>query len=213
MKLIDLSIFEFLKAVDAPTPAPGGGSVSALAIAQGISLLRMVAHLSIGKKRFKELSEDIKQVYLASFADLEQLKAKAVWLIDEDTNAFNVIMECLKLPKNTVEEQELRTKALNEATIKATEVPYETMKVALSAIKFAIPMLPYANKTAISDFGVGLLMIKAGFEGALLNVKTNMNGFSDETIKNKYLSTLSDLQADFDNLYNQGFSEVNRILS
>jgi formiminotetrahydrofolate cyclodeaminase len=213
MKLLELTCKEFMQAVDAPTPAPGGGSVSAFSVAQGISLIRMVAHLTIGKKKFKELPEDSKNEYLVSFEKLNREKNIAMELVDLDTEAFNRIMDCLQLPKNTSEEQLIREKQLNKATILATEVPHKVAELALEALKTAFPMLKYANKTAISDFGVGLLLIKAGFEGAVLNVKTNMKSFSDQTTKEEFLGSVAKLKEEADILFEQGIQEVNRFLS
>lgn len=213
MKLVELSCKEFMQVVDAPTPTPGGGSVAALSVAQGISLIRMVAHLTIGKKKFKELPGEIKTEYLKAFEELDQHKNLAIGLVDSDTDAFNFIMDSLQLPKNTPKEQKIREKQLNKATILATKVPHLTAEIALSALRLAIPMLKYANKTAISDFGVGLLLIKAGFEGATFNVKTNMKDFSDQTTKDDFLNSVFRLKEEADKLFNQGIQDVNRLLS
>lgn len=187
MKLVDLSVLELLNQVDAPTPTPGGGSVSALVVAEGISLIRMVAHLSMTKKKFKELSSSEKDEYLKAFEELQIIKDKVIHLIDEDTNAYNEIMECFKMPKTTIEEISARTDAINQATIKATIVPFETLKEAFKALQTAAPMFLYSAKSATSDFGVGILLIKAGLEGAYMNVKTNMNGFPDSLVVEKYV--------------------------
>jgi len=173
----------------------------------------MVAHLTIGKKKFKELPEDSKNEYLVSFEKLNREKNIAMELVDLDTEAFNRIMDCLQLPKNTSEEHLIREKQLNKATILATEVPHKVAELALEALKTAFPMLKYANKTAISDFGVGLLLIKAGFEGAVLNVKTNMKSFSDQTTKEEFLGSVAKLKEEADILFEQGIQEVNRFLS
>lgn len=186
MKLYELSINEFLQRVDSQTPTPGGGSVSALAIAQGISLIRMVGHLSIPKKKFIELSEDIKLDYMSRISSLDEIKLYVLELIEKDTNAFNQIMEAFRLPKITDEEKKFRVEQINRATIHATDVPLETAKYALKSLELAEPTFLYANKTATSDFGVGITMIYAGLKGAILNVKTNMHEYSDHELAKKY---------------------------
>lgn len=186
MKLYELSIYEFLQRVDSQTATPGGGSVSALAIAEGISLIRMVGHLTIPKKKFIELTDDIKLDYMSRISALEEIKILVMELIEKDTQAFNRIMEAYKLPKNTDEEKLIRGEQIKAATINATDVPLETAKLALRAIELAEPTLTYANKSAVSDFGVGINLLFSGLKGAILNVKTNMHQFSDDELASKY---------------------------
>lgn len=194
MKLIDLTVNEFLKEVDSPSPAPGGGSVAALAICQGISLLRMVAHLTITKKKFLALEESVRMDYSHRMEVLETLKKEVLELIDKDTEAFDQIMTAFRLPKGTDEEIRIRQDAIRMATLKATEVPYRTAQIALRALETASPMYAYANKSAISDFGVGSLMIHAGLQGAVMNVKTNMVGYADRETAGNYFRLVSDLE-------------------
>lgn len=186
MKLYELSIYEFLQRVDSPTATPGGGSVSALAIAQGISLIRMVAHLTIPKKKFLELTETIKLDYMSRISALEEIKLIVMELIEKDTLAFNRIMDAYKLPKTTQDEKNIRDEQIRQATIQATEIPLETARYALRAMELAEPTLTYANKSAISDFGVGINLLFSGLKGAILNVKTNMHQFSDAEVADKY---------------------------
>ena len=194
MKLIELTVREFLNEVDSAKPAPGGGSVSALAIAQGIGLLRMVAHLTINKKKFLGLNETIKQDYLRRMNQLENLKEEVLLFIDKDTEAFNQIMLAYKMPKDTPEEEELRNEAIHNGTILATEIPYQVCNLALEAIEVANPMFQYANKNATSDFGVGMMLVNAGLVGAALNVRTNMAGFANQDLADKFLNEVLDFE-------------------
>lgn len=194
MKLYELSINEFLQRVDSPTPTPGGGSVSALAIVEGISLIRMVGHLTISKKKFNELSENIKLDYVSRISALEEIKVEVLELIEKDTNAFNDIMAAYKLPKATDDEKKYRNEQIDLATIHATEIPLQTTKFALKALEFAEPTFMYANKSATSDFGVGINLISAGLNGAVLNVKTNMHEFSDIEISKKYYAEVAEIE-------------------
>jgi len=188
MKLIEMTVNGFLNEVDSPSPAPGGGSVSALAVAEGISLIRMVAQLTIGKKKFQALDEKIKLDYLSRMKMLEELKLQATQLIDADTEAFNTIMKAYQCPKTCDLEMAVRSKAIEQATIKATQVPMDTASIALKAMELALPMFENANRSATSDFGVGIKMLEAGMIGAVLNVRTNMCGFTDSNLSKQYLS-------------------------
>ncbi|MDD4000454.1 MAG: cyclodeaminase/cyclohydrolase family protein [Bacilli bacterium] len=191
MSLTELSVKDFLRQVDSSNPTPGGGSVAAATIAYGIGLLRMVAHLSMNKKRFQNLTEEIKADYLQRFSKLEVLKEETLKLVDLDTLAFNKIMAAFRLPKDTDDEINLRKASIKEATITAIEVPLKTAKLALEAFNQAQTMFEYANKSATSDFGVGALLLDAGLEGALLNVKTNLVDFGDMQYKEACLQECS----------------------
>lgn len=188
MKLIDLKVIDFLNEVDSSKPAPGGGSVSALTIVQGISLLRMVAHLTVSKKKFLGLDEETKSDYQKRMDDLLEIKNKVLVCVDKDTEAFNKIMEAFKLPKNTEEEISLRTKTIDNATIEATKVPFDVASLGYKALETALPMFANANKNATSDFGVGVLLINAGLIGAVLNVRTNMATFENREIASQFLN-------------------------
>ncbi|HOI46804.1 MAG TPA: cyclodeaminase/cyclohydrolase family protein [Bacilli bacterium] len=186
MKLIDLSVKEFIDTVDSNQATPGGGSVSALSIAQGIGLIRMVAHLTIGKKKFLALEDGVKSNYMSQFLKLETLKHQAMQIVDLDTDAFNVIMDAFKLPKSTDEEIAKRNDVIKQATLQASKVPHDAAKIALEALRITKDMVPYANKNAISDLGVGSLLMMAGVEGAILNIKTNMIGFDEKQIVTQF---------------------------
>ena len=194
MKLYDLTITEFLDQVDSATPTPGGGSVSALTIAKGISLVRMVGHLTIPKKKFQELDEAIKLDYMSRISALDEIKVQMIQLIDKDTAAFNKIIAAFRMPKDTSIEKQARNKAINEGTIEATEVPLQGAKLALKALELAEPTLKYANKTALSDFGVGVHLILAGLHGCVLNVKTNMHSYHDKELSNKYYDEVKSIE-------------------
>lgn len=210
MKLYDLTLNQFLDRVDSATPTPGGGSVSALVIAQGISLIRMVAHLTIPKKKFRELCDDIKLDYMSRISALDDLKLEIVELIERDTQAFNKIMDAFKLPKNTEEEKNARVEAINKATIYATDVPLETARLALKALELAEPTFAYANKTATSDFGVGVHLIDAGLKGAILNVKTNMHSYTDSNLADKYYHEANVIEGKANTIVNRLVTLVNQ---
>jgi len=193
MKLTNLKITEFINEVDSKSPAPGGGSVSALASSLGVALSRMVGHLSVGKKKFKALDEEIQVEFRNTIESLEAIKEELVDLIDKDTEAFNLIMAAFKLPKETTEEKAHRSLKIEEGTLEAIKVPYRVAEISLDAVsKFKI-IKQYGNKNTLSDLGVSTLMLSAGIDGALMNVKINLPGITDEETKAFYTKNVNDI--------------------
>jgi formiminotetrahydrofolate cyclodeaminase len=186
MKLVDLSIKDFLDQVDSSKPAPGGGSVASVASSLGIALSRMVGHLTTGKKKYKALDEEIKQKYQGILDHFVVVKETLVHLVDEDTLAFNKLMDAFRLPKETDQDKEIRKKAIEDATYEAIEVPYRVASLSLQALGDLEYLLDYCNKNAVSDIGVAALMLYSGLEGALLNVLINVGSLSNEEIKARY---------------------------
>ena len=174
MKLIDMSVADFTNEVDSNSPAPGGGSVSALASDIGVSLARMMAHLSFEKKKFEQLDEKTKEEFKARFDKLGEIRKELSTLVDKDTESFNEFMKVVKMPKETEEQNQLRAKAIQEATIFSIEVPYKTASLSLEALRLLDFLIKNGNQNAITDIGVGTLMLSAGMEGAILNVKVNL---------------------------------------
>ncbi len=191
--LRELKITEFVNEVDSKSPAPGGGSVSALASSLGVALTRMVGHLSVGKKKFKALDENIQSEFKEIIESFESIKNELVMLIDKDTDAFNLIMAAFKLPKETDEEKSLRSQKIEEGTLEAIKVPFEVARLSLEAMKNLDYILKYGNKNTLSDLGVSCLLLKAGLEGAILNVKINLPGISDQELKDQYTHQAADM--------------------
>lgn len=169
VKLIELELQKFIDEVDSSSPAPGGGSVSALVATLGVALARMVGHLTIGKKAFQALDASTQALYQEKFAELSELKTELIPLIDRDTEAFNRIMAAYKMAKD----DPMRQRAIDEATIGAIEVPFAVAKLAFKALKTVQAILSYGNVNALSDNGVAVLLLYSGIEGAIFNVKIN----------------------------------------
>ncbi len=186
MKLVDLSVKDFVEQVDSSAPAPGGGSVAGVASTLGIALARMVGHLSVGKKKFKALDDDVKQEYYRILDHFIVIKETLLKLVDEDTLAFDQVMDAFRLPKETEEEKEVRKDAIEKATYTAIEVPYRVASLSLQALGDLEYLLRYCNKNTISDIGVSALMLYSGLEGALLNVLINVGSISNEEIQSRY---------------------------
>ena len=193
MKLSEMKVNEFVNEIDSKSPAPGGGSVSALASSMGIALTRMVGHLSNGKKRFRALDESIQSDFNEIINSFLDIKEELVDLIDKDTDAFNLIMSAFKLPKETETEKTLRREAIQSGTIEAIKVPLKVATLSLETLKKLDLILVYGNKNTLSDLGVGTLMLYAGLEGAIMNVKINVSGLSDDSLANDYSQKINEI--------------------
>jgi len=176
MKLIDMQVKEYLEVLKSDAPAPGGGSVSALAGAQGAALFMMVADLTIGKEKYADYQEVCKEAKEKGMAIYEELTAA----VDKDTEAFNLVSAAFKMPKNTDEEKAARKQAIADGTLVATQVPFRTMELGYEGLKLAQTMIGKSNPNAASDLGVAVLNLTACIKGAWLNVKINLPGVKDE---------------------------------
>lgn len=174
--LVQKTLIDFADTTASESPAPGGGSVSAYVGALGAALGTMVANLSAGKKGWEKQTR-----YFSDFADKGQaIKDKLLYLVDEDTRAFNAIITAVRMPKATDEEKQSRKNAMHEATRYAIQIPLEVMKTAFGAFELVDAMVKKGNINSISDAGVGGLCLKTAIYGAYLNVKINCAGFDDE---------------------------------
>lgn len=186
MKLVEMTVADFSSEVDSNSPAPGGGSVAALASNVGVGLARMMAHLSFGKKKYEALDEEIRLEFVERFNKLGDLRQELVDLIDEDTESFKEFMKAIKMPKETEEEIKMRKRAIEDATIFSIDVPFKTARVSLEALELVDYLIQHGNQNTITDIGVGILMIYAGLEGAILNVKVNLKGLENKELYDMY---------------------------
>ncbi|MFN0157459.1 MAG: cyclodeaminase/cyclohydrolase family protein [Bacteroidota bacterium] len=173
--LVNKTVSSFLSELASNSPAPGGGSVAALSGALASALTSMVCHLTIGKKKYADVEDDMKKV----LAQSEILRTTFTALIDKDTDAFNKVMEAYTLPKDNESQKALRAAAVREATKEATLVPLEVMKHCIDGMALAQEVAANGNVNSISDAGVSALMFNAACEGAALNVRINLNGLED----------------------------------
>ena len=181
MKLVEMTVSSYLDLLNSDAPAPGGGSASALCGAQGAALASMVAGLTIGKKKYP----DDQQLCAEVAKKASELKDALLAQVDEDTQAFNLVSAAFKLPKDTDEEKAARSKAIADATLVATEVPFKTMQLCLEALHYTKSLLGHSNTNAASDLGVSALNLITCMKGAWLNVLINLGGVKDEA-KAKY---------------------------
>jgi glutamate formiminotransferase/formiminotetrahydrofolate cyclodeaminase len=160
------------------SPAPGGGSVAALMGALGVSLGGMVANLSAGKRGWED-----KLAYFSDWAvQAQRLKDELLFLVDEDTAAFNKVMAAFGLPKDSAEEKAARSAAIKAANKYAAEIPLRVMETAAKAYQLLAEMAEKGNPASISDVGVGSLAVRACIEGAAMNVRINLSGLKDDAL-------------------------------
>lgn len=182
-KLIDMDLVAFANETASESPAPGGGSISAYIGALGVSLGTMVANLSAGKKGWEHRWEEF-----SHWAEKGQAyKNRLLQLVDEDTAAFNLIVEAFKLPKVTEAEKSTRKAAIQVATRKAIEVPFLAMETAYQSMEVMKAMVETGNPNSITDAGVGALCARSAVIGAHLNVRINAAGFSDKAFLDELL--------------------------
>lgn len=175
-KLVDLTVEGFANETASESPAPGGGSISAAMGAFGAALGTMVANLSAHKAGWDERWEEFSNWADKGKSYMDQL----IKLVDEDTNAFNKIMDAFGLPKSNEEEKAARTKAIQDATLYAIEIPYKVMQLCYESMEVMKAMAEFGNPNSVSDAGVGALAARSGVIGAFLNVKINASGLNDK---------------------------------
>src|SRR5213082_2103270 len=199
--LAKMNLREFCNETLSDSPAPGGGSVAALMGALGASLGGMVANLSAGKRGW-----DDKLEYFSNWAvKAQQLKDELLSLVDEDTAAFNKVMDSFALPKESAEEKTSRSAAIEAATKYAAEVPLKVMETASRSYALLAEMADKGNPASASDVGVGALATRACVEGAALNVRINLGQLKDQQFNSALFDKAQKISADsdaqFENIY------------
>ncbi|WP_289065557.1 glutamate formimidoyltransferase [uncultured Alistipes sp.] len=193
-RLIDMTCKAFAHETASESPAPGGGSISAYMGALGAALGAMVANLSAHKAGWDERWEEF-----SDWADRGQaLLSELLHLVDEDTAAFNRIMDVFAMPKSTDEEKAARSEALQAATLYATQVPLRTMKAAVQVFDLVQAMAAEGNPNSVSDAGVGALAARSAVLGACLNVKINAAGLKDRAAADALVAEAEALAAEAD---------------
>ncbi len=174
--LVNMPLNAFADETASESPAPGGGSVSAYLGALGASLAAMVANLSSHKKGWDDRWEEFSR-----WAEKgQQLKDEMLKLVDEDSRAFNRMMEAMRLPKGNDDEKKIRSKAMDDAAKNAMEIPFKVMQLAYDSMSVCKAMAETGNPNSVSDAGVGALCARAAVSGAYLNVCINASSCSDK---------------------------------
>jgi glutamate formiminotransferase / formiminotetrahydrofolate cyclodeaminase len=202
--LLKMNLREFCNETLSDSPAPGGGSVAALMGALGASLGGMVANLSAGKRAW----DDNIEYFSDRAVKAQQLKDELLSLVDEDTAAFNKVMDAFALPKESAEEKAARSAAIEQATKHAAEIPLKAMETAFKSYQLLSEMADKGNPASISDVGVGALATRACIEGAAMNVRINLAALKDEKFKSAFVEKLRKINADSE----ARFKEINHVV-
>jgi glutamate formiminotransferase/formiminotetrahydrofolate cyclodeaminase len=199
--LVSMKLNGFLSELASNSPAPGGGSVAALSGALGCALGSMVCNLTIGKEKYADVQDEIKNILKKS----EKLRKKLTDLIDKDTEAFNDVMKAFKMSKETDEQKKKRSNAIQEGYKKAANVPLDTARTCESILDLSIVIAKKGNQNSITDAAVSGLMAQAGVESAILNVRINLSSIKDE----KYVEKIS---GEIENLHKSTVKKTDEIM-
>ena len=183
-RLIDMNLSEFTNETSSESPAPGGGSISAYCGAMGAALATMVANLSSHKRGWEDKWEEFSNWAEKGITFQNEL----LRLVDEDTNAFNKIIEAFRLPKDSEEEKALRNVAIQQATKFAITTPYRVMQTAYDSMQVMKAMAVFGNPNSVTDAAVGALCARTAIRGAFLNVKINCKDCQDKDFVNEILN-------------------------
>lgn len=195
-RLIDMDLAKFSEETASESPAPGGGSIAAYVGTLGVALGTMVGNLSAHKRGW----DDKWELYSNWSVKGEAFRKELLYLVDEDTNAFNKIMDAFGLPKNSPEEKSIRSQAIQDATKYAIEIPFKVMQTAYSAMEVMKAMAEIGLQASISDAGVGALCARTAVRGAYLNVKINTGGLKDKAYSGDILARAEQVLDDAEKL-------------
>jgi len=208
-RLMDMTCTAFANETASESPAPGGGSISAYMGALGAALGTMVANLSAHKAGWDDRWEEFSR-----WAEKgQQIKDELLWLVEEDTHAFNKIMEAFSLPKNSDAEKLSRKQAIQDATRYAIEIPFRTLKKSFEIFELCEAMIHEGNPNSVSDAGVGVLCARAAMHGAFLNVKINATSLEDQTVVKSLLDEAEALIRKADQLEKNLLLQVEKVIA
>ena len=176
MNLQDLAVKEFIDKVTGNDPVPGGGSVSALNGSLAASLAAMVANLTVGRKKYAEVNDEMEQIS----ARMTEQSAKLLADVDRDAEAYDRVFAAFKLPKETDEEKAVRKEAIQRETKYAAEVPMEVARTASALLPMIDAAARRGNSNAVTDATVAMMCARTAVIGALLNVRINLTSITDE---------------------------------
>lgn len=182
----DKTVSEFLVELASGSPTPGGGSAAALSGATGAALVSMVCNLTIGREKYREADEEMRQI----LARADSLRAELLSSIDADISAYGGLSAAMKLPRATDEDKRARTEAVQRALVAATKAPLEIARLCREVMSLCKPAAERGNVNAVSDAGVGVVAAEAGLRGAALNVQINLGSLKDADFGGQVRSAL-----------------------
>lgn len=201
---IKSSLEDFVEVLSSKEPVPGGGGAAGLAGALGSALGGMVCNLTIGKEKYKDVEPEIIDI----LEKLKDLQRKLLLLVDEDAEVFKEVAAAYKLPKNTEDEKQKKKEALNKALKNACQVPLKIMEYSLDALKLQKRLAEIGSKLAISDVGVGALLLKAAVHSGKLNVLINLGGIDDKEFVEDMRKYINKVCEEADTLADEAYEEV-----
>ena len=207
--LVSKTVEAFTHEVSRESPAPGGGSIAALAGALGAALGSMVSNLTIGKPGYETVEADLKTLAVRA----QEVKDQLLRAVDEDTNAFNAYMEARRMPQNTPEEKAAREKAIEEGLKTAVRVPLKTAQLSLEAMKICREVVEKGNVNSVTDAGVGAQSAFTGVRGGILNVLINLPPIKDEAFKEEMKATCKQLEEEATHLLEETLQVLHQKLS
>lgn len=187
----DMTVESFVNEVASKSPAPGGGSVSALCGALASALGSMVCNLTVGKKKYADVQEDIQN----SLRKIQPLSGQLLHFIDKDTEAFNEVMDAYSLPKTTDEEISIRKEAIQESMKKAAIVPLEVARLSFSILNELKTIVEKGNQNTVTDALVATMLSRTAVLGALYNVRINLMSIKDDEFVSRLQKEADDLHA------------------
>ncbi|MCC5911199.1 MAG: cyclodeaminase/cyclohydrolase family protein [Clostridiaceae bacterium] len=200
----NMTVTEFLEKTASNDPVPGGGSIAALSAATAAALTEMVANLTVGKKKYVEVEEEMKEVAKA-FVDARKELIKD---IDKDADSYDQVMQAFKLPKETEVEIEDRKNAIQEATKKAASVPLEVAQKAFAMMESIEKVVVKGNQNAVTDGAVAAMMARTAVLSALYNVKINLGSIKDEAFVEEVSNKVKELESKVEIVEKQILSQV-----
>ena len=189
--LTELTIKDFISKVISNDPVPGGGSVSALNGALAAALSAMVANLTVGRKKYVEVNELMQELS----ARFEKLSQKLIEDVDRDSDAYNRVFAAFKLPKETDEEKQIRSEAIQHETKYAAQVPMEVARAVYEVLPQIDAIAQKGNSNAITDACVSMMCARTAILGALLNVRINLTSIKDEVFVNAMCEEADTIEA------------------
>ncbi|OGB68130.1 MAG: hypothetical protein A2Y94_13440 [Caldithrix sp. RBG_13_44_9] len=208
-KLISMNTAELVHEVSRETPAPGGGSIAALAGSLGAALASMVSNLTAGKKGYEKDTKEL--IQLADQA--QQVKDQLLKGVDEDTDAFNAYLEARRLPQNSPEEKKFREEAIQNGLKEAVMVPLNTTRLSLEALKIARRVVEIGNRNSVTDAGVGAQIAFTGVRGGIFNVLINLPQVTDQQFIKEMKDTCSKLEQEAEKILQDALKTVHAVIA
>lgn len=202
--MLELSCLKFIDELSSKTPAPGGGGASALVGSIGVALGSMVGNLTVGKKKYEDVEEDIQILLKKSEALIMRLNQ----LVQKDAAVFEPLAKAYGMPTDTEEERADRDKVLQEALIQATKVPLTIAECSLEGIRLLDQYARKGSRLAVSDAGVGVIFCKSAIQGSKLNVLINLKLMKDEALKKELHDKMTALEIEGLKLADQVYQYV-----